>query len=154
MLYHIKLTDKELNILISSLQTSSIDKGVIELLTNYLLSEKKTQEIQKEEHDKKNRIIIENIVSENLNDKEEVNTNENVKKASELHQKFFDDIVREIITEYFQTVESTKLYELFHTVYIMGIAFALSQVDIIEQPKDSFFAYDEINNIVRRVPEP
>ena len=156
MLYNIKLTDKELDILVSSLKASSIDKGVIEVLTNYILSEKKAQEIQKEEYDKnneKNRIIIDNIVSRNLAENKEVTIDERAKKASELHRKDFEDFAREMILEYFQVVETTKIYQLFYLVYTMGISSGLSQVNAIIQSKDSFFTYDGICNVVRNIPE-
>jgi hypothetical protein len=154
MAYHIKLSGKELDLLLSSLKASSIDKGVVEILTNYILSEMKEQERQKKEHDKNFKTFVLPEELENWHRTKEVTVNALAKQTSELQKKLFDNLVREIIVEYFQFTESGKIYELFYIVYMMGIESGLAQVNNIIQSKDSYFTYDGVYDVVRNVPEP
>jgi len=90
MLYQINLTNKELDIIVSSLKSSDVDNGVVEMLTNYIASEMKVQEQYRIECDKKhdeNRKFFDNLRSENSTIEKEDNVDKMAKKASNLHRR-------------------------------------------------------------------
>jgi len=159
VIYQIRLTDTEIDILLSCLESSDVDKEVKEMITDKIHSEMIPQQIQSNTRNKMNeeyhkvlkQKLVESIAKGLITEKE-IEIDKMAKETSELLRKDFEELVRHTILDYFRDAEPAKIRELLSITYKKGIQAGVSQVNAIIKSQETYYVYDSRRDVVRNVP--